>query len=366
MRPIPLAWTLLVLGACSTSATPPDASGDPDGGGIRGTMDASAADAVAPDDATPDDVVAPPSDVPTHSYRTSIGPIRLAPGEEGTFCVLRRLGNAGDELVRHVAAHLGSASHHLIFYRSQATTEQLTPFRCRGFSGVSDINNPDTPFLIAQQAESALQMPPNVGMSIGTNQMVRIEFHVINTTDAPVEARGDVDVATIDRVSGYAPADVMFWGNIDIDIPARSRGQVRFFNRPWAGVRVFGLTSHTHHFGTMSRVAIATATSRSDAGYDAGVGTAGLDITEVREIHRSLNWSDPPFTTFEPALRLESGQGFYLECNYHNTSDTASHFGESFNDEMCFMWAYYYPAPRGTQICVEGTNFRPGVFCWPP
>jgi hypothetical protein len=28
-------------------------------------------------------------------------------------------------------------------------------------------------------------------------------------------------------------------------------------------------------------------------------------------------------------------------------------FGESFNDEMCFLWQYYYPS-QGFQLCVDG------------
>jgi hypothetical protein len=195
--------------------------------------------------------------------------------------------------------------------------------------------------------------------------MVRIEFHAINTSTERIETRATIDLDTVDATVSLIPADVMFWGNVDINIPARSRGQVKFFHRPWGGVRIYGLTSHTHRLGSMSRIvaATATATPRADAG--GATGTAALDLTEVRELHRSLNWSDPPFTTFDPPLQLETGQGLYLECNYNNTTDAPVTFGESFNEEMCFMWAYYYPAPRGTQICAEGTGFRDGVACFP-
>src|SRR4051812_28302571 len=63
----------------------------------------------------------------------SIGPIHLNPGEEKTMCVVVRLNNETPRYVRRVSAHLGSASHHLIAYRSTQTAEQTTPVVCQGF-----------------------------------------------------------------------------------------------------------------------------------------------------------------------------------------------------------------------------------------
>jgi hypothetical protein len=182
--------------------------------------------------------------------------------------------------------------------------------------------------------------------------MVRIELHAINVTSAPVDVSANVSLHTVDDTVPLIPADLLFWGNTNISIPAHSTADVHFFHRPWTGVRIFGLTSHTHSHGTLATINVATNDTMDSA-----------MSTDLMEVHRSLSWSDPPLTRFDPPMQLETGQGFHLLCHYNNTTDQTLSFGESFNDEMCFMWAYYYPAPRGLQICGD---YGRGVVCYPP
>lgn len=358
-------WILLGLTACSQGVTPPgdaamgaDTSQPP---GDAASMDAAVdMDAQSVLDAPPIDNAW--IDAPTHERMLSIGPLTLMPGQETTVCVLRRLGNMGPEYLQRVRAHLSDASHHLIVYRSTADTEQLTPMRCNGFSGVTGVTTTgmiETPLLIAQNHDAQLTMPAGVGMNLAANQMIRIEYHAVNATSAPVQIQGDVWLDTIEQNGSLQPADVLFWGNVRFAIPpAGSPGatdyQVHFFHRPWSGVHIFGLTSHTHHLGTLGTISIATNTT-----------TDSSMSTDIREIHRSTSWSEPPLTLFDPALTLAADQGLHLVCHYNNVTTSTVSFGESVNQEMCFMWAYYYPAPRGTQICVEGYSAS-GAQCFPP
>ncbi|MEI8259495.1 MAG: hypothetical protein WCJ30_27835, partial [Deltaproteobacteria bacterium] len=338
-----------VSGACASRSMPDDA-GDVRAQGVD-VLDA------APDNnpyQAPTDV--PLVDVPVaaeHDYASSIGPVHLAPGEEVTMCVIQRLTNETAQFVRSVTAHLGPASHHLIFYRSQVTAESTTPTPCRGFSGLTNFSMPDTPMLIAQNLDAHIDMPTGTGMHIAATQMVRLELHAINITAAPVDVVGTVSVHTVDDTVPLIPADMLFWGNTNISIPAHTTADVHFFHQPWPSVRVFGLTSHTHEHGTLATISVATNTT-----------TVAADATDLTEVHRSTSWSDPPLTLFDPPLRLEAAQGYHLACHYNNTTSSTISFGEGFNDEMCFMWAYYYPAPRGLQVCAEYSGR--GTVCFPP
>ena len=69
----------------------------------------------------------------------------------------------------------------------------------------------------------------------------------------------------------------------------------------------------------------------------------------------SSSWSDPKLNLFSPPLAFDQGAstGFAYECQWQNTTDQMVTFGESFNDEMCFLWHYYYPS-QGFQVCIDG------------
>ena len=51
--------------------------------------------------------------------------------------------------------------------------------------------------------------------------------------------------------------------------------------------------------------------------------------------------------------RATSTKGLAFECKWNNTTPNTVMFGESFNDEMCFVWQYYYPS-QGFALCVNG------------
>jgi len=91
-------------------------------------------------------------------------------------------------------------------------------------------------------------------------------------------------------------------------------------------VHVFALTSHTHSLGVR-----ATIERVSDA--FAGPG---------EQLHESLSWSEPPMTEFMPPIEFTGTDGLRLKCEFNNTTDHDVMFGTAVQDEMCFMWLYYY------------------------
>ena len=45
---------------------------------------------------------------------------------------------------------------------------------------------------------------------------------------------------------------------------------------------------------------------------------------------------------FDPPLEFTGTQGLLLRCEYENTRDVPVTFGTAVENEMCFMWLYYY------------------------
>ncbi len=275
------------------------------------------------------------------AYSVSFGPILVPPGTESTQCIVRRLGNPEPLHVGSIHDVLGSASHHMVVYRVNDTTEQTTPFACQPFQDTATGNG--SPIIISQKSDDTLEMPAGVAYTLDANQMLRIELHYINATTQPVML---TSTTTMNGVSDYtAEASFLLLGDTDISIPSGADvtlGPVFLPLDPmFADARFFALTGHEHKLGTDVQVAVAA--DGSDP------GTAVYDVP-------NWLWSEPATVEHDPPFTVPSGGGFRFSCTWHNPSTDPSAppvvFGESANDEMCFFWAYYYPS-HGSHVCLH-------------
>jgi hypothetical protein len=284
---------------------------------------------------------------PLTALESVIGPLELAPGEEKTQCIEMSLKNADGAFVRRLRAELSNGSHHVIVYRSSATQEDLVAKDCNGLGGIL---TGDHPIMIAQQAKAELQFPTDengtpVGLEISPNQMVKLEMHYINTTGAKLAVTGKIYLDTVPLSTTVVKSDLAFWGTGNISVPANGTGDTGVkFQKALAGTKTFALTTHQHHFGTRMRVWYGG--SAADASGD--------------PVADGQSWSDPTLETYAPPLDFPenggskfSSKGFAYQCEWKNTSPNDVKFGEGFNDEMCFLWHYYYPS-QGFQVCMDG------------
>lgn len=297
--------------------------------------DAAALDALSVGEDTgriePIDAAQPPLDVPVlpdpdafapagEELSLAYGPERLTVGQEQTMCIVLDAGNDVARFVRAIRTTLPQGSHHMIVYR---TSEGLnaTPRSCIPFASGGDA------IFIAETREAELVFPPDVGLRFEPHQHIRLEVHAVNYYDAPIDVTASV------RFELYGtdtpPTDEMrllFTGDMSLSLPPRVATTVHSFHRPPEGARIFAITSHTHSLGTYA--SIAEASSRSDEG-----GTV---------LHESRSWSEPPLDVFSPPRVLAAGRGLRLTCTFFNSRDDHVGFGLGFEDEMCFLWAYYY------------------------
>ena len=297
MRVLPV--TLVALLACSSSPAP-ETEGDA---------------SVAPEPDA-DGVIGEPG---THMAR--IGPFTAAPGFEDTVCVSVDLGNETAGYIRGIRVHLGQGSHHLIVHRVDEGAPDPEPQSCGAFAHASG----GTPLFIAQQLESSLAYPEGAGMAIEAHQTIGLEMHYINyfgEGDVDVEAMVEFDVVPASEV--LEEVQFLFTGDLGLTIPPRETSTVNSFHSLPAGARVFALTSHTHQLGQLAAIERTTG-----------------EFGEGPVLHESYNWSEPPLDVFDPPLVFEEGEGLKLTCEYLNPTDTTVHFGTGFDDEMCFLWAYY-------------------------
>ena len=63
----------------------------------------------------------------------------------------------------------------------------------------------------------------------------------------------------------------------------------------------------------------------------------------MTNMYDNSDWAEAPLTIFDPPIATKRGQALRYTCTYANPTNQPIHFGTSANDEMCFLWAYYYP-----------------------
>jgi len=252
---------------------------------------------------------------------------QVQPGDQLTVCTTVFLDNETEVKVKNVRGHISGGSHHFMVDRAPTDVELPGLVPCVGLAG-TDV----TRVLIAEKPETVFAMPKGVGFTLRPHQALTAELHYFNPTDAPldIEAVAELELAEGEEAANMQEASMVFTGNPVIALLPQSPGVVEFY-MPLAGTpelpaRVFALTSHTHSLGVRSTIEVIKD-----------------PLAETGElVHESLSWAEPPMSEFDPPLLFTGTEGLLLRCEYENTRDVPVTFGTAVENEMCFMWLYYY------------------------
>ncbi len=301
---------------------------------------------------TGDDTVAPDAPGLTgDKYSVTWGPLNVPPGLEDTQCIWVRLSNDMPIKVHQMHNSLSAVSHHMIVYRDdQDTTEQTTPVACQPFTGALNSTGSIMPLAITQKHDDEITLPDGVAYTLDAHQMVKLEMHYINTTDADAMGSATVDLFAADPMTIHDEAGIVFAGSPDITIPNGQDFMLhQFLTLPAAfdlsTSHVFAITGHEHKLGIDVQVSVAP----SKTGPMTPVYTPA-----------PFEWAEPLTQNQNPDFSVPKGGGFDFTCKW-GTNNTGADikFGESANDEMCFFWAYYWPS-QGSRVCIH-TNQYGGV-----
>ncbi len=339
------ALGLLTLAACGGSSTlTPDSGAQPEVDTGTPAVDAGH-DAFAPFDSGPF----------AGSCQTLTFPTEhVADGVENTQCVIVDLGNDLPIHVGSIRNHLPTASHHFIVYRASAdAVETTTPFDCTPFVDTLSSNS-GSPLMITQRTDELLTLPPGIAYTLPAHQLMRLELHYINTTGAAVDIAPTSQLCPITDAEYTDDADFLFVGDPDIHIPAHGTFTLGPVFYPLASsfstAHFFAITGHEHRLGT--NVVVQT-------------GPAAGPFTDVYNV-AGFSWQEPEVVSFPTPFQIPAGGGFNFTCDWENPTADNVGFGESANDEMCFFWAYYYPArPNAPHVCVHTAQAGGHDICCP-
>jgi len=246
------------------------------------------------------------------------GPYHVESGVEQTLCVTIDLGNTVPMMLRGVHTHITEGSHHLVVSRADGPADP-TPTPCAPLAhGVGQA------IFIAESHESGLVYPSYAGLPMAAHQVIGLELHMIDVTPDALDIMGTVDFDLVPVDPSIREVQVLFTGSTSLNLPPHVQTTVTSLFPMTPGAVVLAMTTHTHQLGTDSTLDITT--SPTDPGM---------------RVHESTTWSDPPLTVFDPPMTIAAGLQVRLTCVFNNTTSSTVTFGTSFNDEMCFFWAYY-------------------------
>ncbi|HEX4448565.1 MAG TPA: hypothetical protein VH044_17590 [Polyangiaceae bacterium] len=257
----------------------------------------------------------------------AIGPIALAPAQETTVCITVRLSNKTAVYVPRITVDLALGSHHLVTYRSMATTESPTPTACTAFQGILSGNA--VPLMITEKLADELTFPQGVALKIEENQMIELEAHYINTGSTTLQGSGKVRFDTVPiTTDNVIESDLGFFGTSGIILGPGSGSVGPMFVAGLAGTHGFALTTHQHRLGTDFKIWFANSAT---------------DVNHA-PVADTTDWANPPLYRMNPEMDFNGTNGLAYQCTWDNTTGQIVTFGESALQEMCFLWMYYYPS----------------------
>jgi len=320
------ALVLVFVAGCSSESDPERLAQ-----GAAGSAGQPADDAGASADATGS---------PTTTLSLEIHVDGVAPGTENTVCIKKRLGNVAPIAIGRIVNDISSSSHHFVVStvdEAQAGDEAPEPFACQPFRAPLT----GVPLTITQKHLDEYKLPAGVGYALASNQMMHLELHYINTTSAPVDIVAKTTLYPLGEGELQHEASVLLVGNLGVQIPANSEHTLGPTNQVipdlYQGVSFYGMTGHTHQFGTDVQVET----------FDAPGATP---VTRYALDH--FQWDNPEVLSFDPPFQVPAGGGFSYTCSWNNTTNQTISFGESANAEMCFFWAYYFPRKPGRPLLI--------------
>lgn len=289
-----------------------------DGGTGPGTAD---------DDDLPFVAPAPPA----HGTQIHLPSFELGPGEEVEGCKSMRATNLeGGAAVRmELAGRRGL--HHAVVWKTNTALEDFD-VPCFGVPDqiMQGFNIPEPLFASSTQVtEEVLEFPEGVGVEFDAEQWLVFNYHYINTTDDPIlaEAFLNVEFAPEEELADLEYAGFYAFGAIsNISIPAGGTQRLTATCPFPSDVNLFSITPHLHQLGTGFEVSLSD-----------GEGPIGDPLLTAS------GWYNAETQYLTPAAPLSAGEGLTFTCEWSNPTDRYVDFGQTTEDEMCFVFGFAWP-----------------------
>lgn len=243
----------------------------------------------------------------------------VPPGQFDTYkCT--RIKVEEDIWVAGFRATAPAGTHHTVVTISNNST-QVGDYDC----GASSL---DFQMLYASGvATDDLLFPSGVAMKIKAGQYINLNLHLFNAGETEITGNSGILIKKLDAAAVVHEADMVFAGSLDFQIPPGDNQTVDGGCSLSSDWNVFTLWPHMHQYAKHAKMVVTPPGGSAMTVHD-----LAYDFEEQRN-----------YPTSAPML-LPQGTRVDVTCTYNNTTGGNIGFGDSSNQEMCFIGMYKWPA----------------------
>jgi len=247
----------------------------------------------------------------------------LPANQEAYYC--QRLTLKEDLYFNAIRAVNPQGTHHTAF------TVESNPTRPDGLSTCNSGGLAPQGIFGSGVGTDPVTYPEGVGMRLRAGQQLLLNLHVFNVTDQPLTGTSGTAVkkTTADKIQHVAES--LLAGPALFSLPM-GRTSVSGTCTMTHDVTLFAVQPHMHQTGVHMK-GVAHSSSAGDVMVHDG----------PFEFENQIVYEIAP-------LQMNQGDVIDIECTFDNMTDGPIGFGESSNDEMCFMVLHRYPAAQNPSV----------------
>lgn len=196
-----------------------------------------------------------------------------------------------------------------------------------------------------------VEMPPDVGLRMpGPQRDFLLEWHFYNSSGEIQEDGSGIRICVVPKGTRAKTAGMTWLGTEDFNGPAgmppgvESEFAGTCYNDTNEPITIFRIWPHMHQWGRNMQSVV----TRAAGGVPEDVFNMPFDF------HYQIS--------YESNIVLQPGDAITSACRFHNMSAGSVAFGPSSDQEMCYQFAFSYPAgalDNGVLSLVGATN-----TCW--
>lgn len=205
--------------------------------------------------------------------------------------------------------------HHLIFSRVRGPQKP-------GFEACPEaFRSSWDPVFITGAGAAKLDFPEGSGHKIPKGTQLIVQMHLLNTEDEPVKGKLTINLHR-STAQNPRPVNSFYFGSAAVKLPPKQTSQIVATCKVGQRAEVIAAFPHMHLLGTSMT-------------FEVGRSEDTMKTVFKRDPFVFDNQSIEPMK-----LTLEPGDITRLTCKYNNVLDKEVGYGESTNNEMCYLIAF--------------------------